>query len=111
MFKDSYKVIGVMSGTSLDGIDLAYLFFDYSDQWNFQISHTATIPYSDNWKQKLQTAIHFSKQELDELNVAYTHYLADVIQKFITSTINKPLGNCSKVSSYPKLLVLRELGL
>ena len=85
MFKDSYKVIGVMSGTSLDGIDLAYLFFDYTDQWNFQISHTETVPYSDNWKQKLQTAIHFNEQELDKLNVAYTQYLADVIQKFITS--------------------------
>ena len=85
MFKDSYKVIGVMSGTSLDGIDLAYLFFDYTDQWNFQISYTATVPYSDNWKQKLQKAIHFSKQELDELNVAYTQYLGDVIQKFIIS--------------------------
>lgn len=85
MFKDSYKVIGVMSGTSLDGIDLAYLFFDYTNQWNFQISHTATIPYSENWKQKLQAAIYFNKQELDELNVAYTQFLADVIQKFITS--------------------------
>lgn len=85
MFKDSYKVIGVMSGTSLDGIDLAYLFFNYTDQWNFQISYTATVPYSDNWKQKLQRAIHFSKQELDELNVAYTQYLGDVIQKFIIS--------------------------
>lgn len=85
MFKDSYKVIGVMSGTSLDGIDLAYLFFDYNNHWNFQISHTATVPYSDNWKQKLQKAIHFSKQELDELNVAYTQYLAEVIQNFIAT--------------------------
>lgn len=85
MFKDNYKVIGVMSGTSLDGIDLAYLFFDYSDQWNFQISHTETVPYSENWKQKLQVAINFNRQELDELNVAYTQFLADVIQKFITS--------------------------
>ncbi|WP_297868613.1 anhydro-N-acetylmuramic acid kinase, partial [uncultured Flavobacterium sp.] len=37
MFKENYNVIGVMSGTSLDGVDLAYIKFNNSGRWTFEI--------------------------------------------------------------------------
>ena len=37
MIKDNYKVVGVMSGTSLDGIDLAEIHFTKNETWQFQI--------------------------------------------------------------------------
>jgi anhydro-N-acetylmuramic acid kinase len=37
MFKEKYNVIGVMSGTSLDGVDLAYITFTKGTTWRFQI--------------------------------------------------------------------------
>lgn len=48
MMKEEYNVIGVMSGTSLDGIDLVYVKFKFDDIWRFQIIHAETIPYELN---------------------------------------------------------------
>ena len=50
MFKETYKIIGVMSGTSLDGIDLAHINFTIKDnKWSYQILESETISYSQDW--------------------------------------------------------------
>ena len=84
MFKENYNVIGVMSGTSLDGVDLAYIKFNHSENWTFEIFQSETISYSEEWLNKLKNAIHFSTTELEELNVAYTKLLASIISEFIS---------------------------
>lgn len=85
MFKESYNVIGVMSGTSLDGIDLAHIQFTITDEkWKFKIHESETISYPIVWLNKLKVAVGFSKQELEELNESYTEFLGNVIKKFIT---------------------------
>ena len=84
MFKDSYKVIGVMSGTSLDGIDLSHITFSIKDnKWHFLIHETETIPYPLDWLNKLKVAVNFSKLQLKELNQAYTKYLSNTVKNFI----------------------------
>lgn len=84
MFKENYNVIGVMSGTSLDGVDLAYIKFNHSENWTFEIFQSETVSYSEEWLNKLKNAIHFSPSELEELNVAYTKLLASIISEFIS---------------------------
>ena len=84
MFKENYNVIGVMSGTSLDGVDLAYIKFNNSDRWMFEIFQSETVSYPEEWLNKLKNAIHFSTSELEELNVAYTKLLASIISEFIS---------------------------
>ena len=84
MFKESYQVIGVMSGTSLDGIDLAHVCFTLNNnRWNYKILEIATIPYPLQWLNKLRTAIAFNKTELIQLNEEYTDYLGTTIKQFI----------------------------
>jgi anhydro-N-acetylmuramic acid kinase len=84
MFKDSYKVIGVMSGTSLDGIDLAYIHFTIKNQkWSFEILESTTISYPTDWLNKLKIAVGFSEQELIDLNEKYTDFLGITIRNFI----------------------------
>lgn len=78
-----YYVIGVMSGTSLDGIDIAYLHFKKEAEWAYQIIEGETIGYSDEWVHKLKQAVGYSKKELLSLDVAYTTHLAQVINDFI----------------------------
>mgnify|MGYP002652407097 CR=1 FL=1 len=84
MFKENYNVIGVMSGTSLDGVDLAYIKFNHSENWTFEIFQSETVSYSEEWLTKLKNAIHFNPSELEELNVAYTKLLASIISNFIS---------------------------
>ena len=78
MFKKTYNVIGVMSGTSLDGIDLAHIYFTVIDgKWEFEILESETVSYGNDWLNKLKTAVDFSKAELKKLNEDYTAVLAD----------------------------------
>jgi anhydro-N-acetylmuramic acid kinase len=84
MFKTTYHVIGVMSGTSLDGIDLAHIHFTVMDgQWTFKILESETISYDENWLNKLRTAVDFSEPELAKLNDDYTLLLGNTITTFI----------------------------
>jgi anhydro-N-acetylmuramic acid kinase len=84
MFKESYNVLGIMSGTSLDGIDLAHINFTIkNNRWSFTLYETETIPYKSNWLNKLKTAVDFSRTELEKLNEDYTLLLGNTIKSFI----------------------------
>ena len=73
MIQQHYNIIGVMSGTSLDGVDLAHLQFDIKNQkWAFEILECETIPYSESWLQQLKSAVNFNQNQLQELNLNYT---------------------------------------
>ena len=85
MFNKTYKVIGVMSGTSLDGIDLATVEFNFLDkEWSFKILEKETISYSEDWVNLLKKAINFSEEKLKQLNENYTILLGSIIKEFIT---------------------------
>jgi anhydro-N-acetylmuramic acid kinase len=84
MLKENYNVIGVMSGTSLDGVDIAHVtFLKNSNKWQFQIHEATTIPYSKEWQELLRNAIHLNSQKLQVLNVSYTNFLGKLVDDFI----------------------------
>ena len=84
MEKRSYYVLGVMSGTSLDGIDFCYARISLGETFDFEIHKADTIPYSSYWVQKLTSVVTLSMNDLDEFNDEYTRYLADSINTFIS---------------------------
>ena len=75
--------IGLMSGTSLDGLDLVYVKFNNKNSSDFQILFAETIAYEVVWQRKLQNAILFSSDELKELNNSYGKLLGDLCLHFI----------------------------
>lgn len=84
MKKNNYNVIGLMSGTSLDGVDLAHLKFNLHDKkWTFEILESETIGYNDDWINHLKLAVDYSENELEKLNKKYTKLLASIIAAFI----------------------------
>ncbi|MCZ4317374.1 anhydro-N-acetylmuramic acid kinase [Aequorivita viscosa] len=84
MKNNSYHIIGVMSGTSLDGIDLVEISFTYAeDIWRFKILAAETVPYTTFWKDELGEAINYSKEKLERLDFKYTEKLSEEISKFI----------------------------
>jgi anhydro-N-acetylmuramic acid kinase len=76
--------IGLMSGTSLDGLDLVYVKFNKDRYTDFEILRSATIPYSEKWKTILQNAIQYSAEELVDLDMRYGDFLADRVLDFVT---------------------------
>lgn len=83
MKKQEYFVIGVMSGTSLDGVDLAYIHFKKEGKWSYNIICAETVAYDSKWEAKLRDGVGCSKIQLESLNIAYTKLLAEVISGFI----------------------------
>ncbi|WP_298951842.1 anhydro-N-acetylmuramic acid kinase [uncultured Nonlabens sp.] len=79
-----YNVLGVMSGTSLDGIDIAHITLVRKDVWSFQIHNAETIAYTTSIKRKLAAAIHYDSIAIKQLNKEYTDYLGNTIKTFIT---------------------------
>ncbi len=72
-----------MSGTSLDGVDLAHIQFKYQNHWSFEIHENETIPYDHFWLNELKNAIDYSDEKLNNLNLSYTKLLAEIINSFI----------------------------
>ena len=80
-----YRVLGVMSGTSLDGIDLAICTFTKNKQWEFKIDKSETLKYSDYWVKTLANLHKKNKKIVTQTDIEYGD--------FIGRTINTFLGN------------------
>lgn len=79
-----FRVIGLMSGTSLDGLDLCFATFKKKNEfWNFEILKAETFPYSQHWEEKLRKSIFLKADELLALNSEYGFYLGKKVQEFI----------------------------
>src|SRR5688500_7518395 len=82
--KDKYKVIGLMSGTSLDGLDIAYCSFTNTAKgWKFKIIEAQTVKYSLQLKERLMKAHLLNGQELMELDAFYGHFMGKTTMNFI----------------------------
>lgn len=93
MDKSTYYIIGVMSGTSLDGIDICYSKYILDKSWSFEIIKGETIPYSKKWKNILINAINQEQDSLLAIDIDYTSLLAKVINNFIS------LNNISQIDA------------
>ncbi|MBT6252682.1 MAG: anhydro-N-acetylmuramic acid kinase [Flavobacteriaceae bacterium] len=75
-------VIGLMSGTSLDGLDICCARFSKNLK-DFQILAYATIPYTLYWREKLENAFYNSSTELDQLDKEYGEFLGHAVADFL----------------------------
>src|SRR5690554_3075752 len=81
----NYSVgMGIMSGTSLDGIDLAICKF--SNSYTFDLLGFKTIPYPEGWKNKLGSAHHLKGIQLQQLEKEYSEYTAHIVLEFLKET-------------------------
>jgi anhydro-N-acetylmuramic acid kinase len=79
-----YRTIGLMSGSSLDGLDIVFAeFHENGGNWSFEIKAAACYEYSPEWKDKLQNAVSLSALEYQLLHTEYGHYIGKEVNKFI----------------------------
>ena len=82
--KEKYKVIGLMSGTSLDGVDVvSCIIRNREGIWGFAIEEAQTVQYSASWKKKLTGATEMRGDELLALHSEYGNYLGVLVRAFM----------------------------
>lgn len=89
--KSEIKVIGLMSGTSLDGVDVAACGFVKVDgRWSLKLYGGKTLPYDAEMLSQLKDCHNFSARDLAVLNVRYGEYLGDIVDSFVKESGFEP---------------------
>jgi len=79
-----YRAIGLMSGSSLDGLDVVYVtFLEQGGQWSFSVGAAACIPYTNEWVERLRGATKLSARDYYLLHTDYGHWLGAQVNAFI----------------------------
>ena len=73
-----------MSGTSLDGVDLAFCSFDRKDdQWLYKIERAETVQYPEDWINRLSNLENSSALDFAQTDITFGHYLGMICQDFL----------------------------
>jgi anhydro-N-acetylmuramic acid kinase len=79
-----YRAIGLMSGSSLDGLDIAFAeFHENGSKWEYEILQANCYPYPDEWLARLKGAIALTASDYQLLHADYGHYIGQQVNKFI----------------------------
>lgn len=98
--KNKIEIIGLMSGTSLDGLDIAHVTFNFKDdEVDFELINYQTVPYSSMVLSQLQIATSLSVPEILILDKQIGSFYANCVNNFIKHyKINK--SNITAIASH-----------
>ena len=89
---EHWKVLGLMSGSSLDGVDLAFCEFQkkVNAGWVYNIKQSETFAYDKEWKELLQFMPAQSAAKIAEYDILYGKYLGKISKAFLAKHDLKP---------------------
>lgn len=77
-----YYAIGLMSGTSLDGLDICYVEMSAHD-FNYKILKSETVEYEAFWRNRLALTMQLTAEKLTQLDLEYGQLLGELVLDFI----------------------------
>ena len=79
-----YRAIGLMSGSSLDGLDIAFVEFrENAGSWSYEVKAADCLPYDNEWIERLTYAPSMKASDYHLLHVNYGHYIGQLVNGFI----------------------------
>ncbi|MBM3445501.1 MAG: anhydro-N-acetylmuramic acid kinase [Bacteroidetes bacterium] len=79
-----YKVIGTMSGSSLDGLDVVFVEVEEKGgNWSFQVLEADCLPFENDLKEQLKNAPTLTARELASLDARFGSYIGEQVNQFI----------------------------
>jgi len=85
--KDQYRVTGLMSGSSMDGVDLACCDFTWDgEEWHYRITGAETFSYGDDLLRKLAGACDLGQSDIQQLDLELGSYYAYLLNTFHRQT-------------------------
>jgi anhydro-N-acetylmuramic acid kinase len=95
---ESYEILGLMSGSSLDGLDLAWCRFERSHPavaFQYELQETSCRPFPEKLLEKLRRCRDMSALELAEAERDFLVFSAGCISDICQKTKKKPLAVAS----------------
>lgn len=87
--KESSKILGLMSGSSCDGVDAVICDFNTEDGViRYELLHTASFKFTDKLRDDLKTVAHKSLAELQTINSAFSNFLSSHISDFLRKSVS-----------------------
>lgn len=87
----SGTILGLMSGTSLDGLDLCLTHFEQvGNNYKFTILKTLAHEYPADWQNKLRTASSLAGEKLSLLNIELANYYSELVLSFLKNNVEQP---------------------
>jgi anhydro-N-acetylmuramic acid kinase len=81
---NTYKVIGVMTGTSMDGLDIAYCILNENNgKWSYKIEVAECVPFPQKWKLRLQSLVLQNAVTYLKTDSFFGHYIGEEVRRFI----------------------------
>ena len=79
-----YRAIGLMSGSSLDGLDIVFTEIqEMGGKWSYEIVHADCYVYPDEWITRLKNVVSLTALDYQLLHAEYGHYLGLQVNRFI----------------------------
>ena len=108
-----YEIIGLMSGTSLDGLDIAYIRFFHEAEWNFEVIQCESIAYEKELFSRLNQANQLNALDLKKLDLHYGKWIGEKVKNFMDSIQATPeliVSHGHTVFHQPEIGLTHQIG-
>ena len=83
----NYNILGLMSGSSIDGLDMAYCAFTIADSdpttLKWQLMEAEMVPFSDVWRRRLQNLPRQNALTFAKTHMYFGYYMAELVNAFL----------------------------